>query len=316
VLYLRNPGRQVRAILAEGGYDAVWVFEAELASLVMRAVDGLPVVVDADDNQVDHIGDRLAQRPGTPKRMFLLEQRRRYMAMLGRLERSGAVVCFASSPDLPIPCLTLRNGLADPGHVAPGVRCDRPRDFAFLGSLWYAPNRRAALEAATEILPAIRALHPSTGMRAIGECDANLRAQLEAAGATVTGFVANLDDALCGVAALVLPVRQGSGTSVKVVEALARGVPVIATEFCVRGLGLQAGRHYLQAGTAEEFAQAWTMLLSDHPVTAERLARAGRAHYESSLSPQAVQVDVAAALARAGSLRPRRRATATEMAPG
>jgi glycosyltransferase involved in cell wall biosynthesis len=73
----------------------------------------------------------------------------------------------------------------------------------------------------------------------------------------------------------VVPLRQGGGTRLKVLEALALGTPVVSTTKGVEGLDLEDGRHVLVADTAADFAAATGWLL-DEPGLRARLATAGR----------------------------------------
>ncbi len=305
-LQFSDPSRQVRAVLAGGTYDLVWVFRAELAASIRRTIAGVPAVVDADDNEIEKIDTLVDQESRILKRAFLLEQRRRYSATFRRLVRRGLVLCFsAGDGSLPSSChgRFIRNGLADPGYLPPSVRAPTPGTAAFLGLLQYPPNRVAAVEAATRILPLLREVNPASHLHVIGKDDVELRRLLEATGAHVLGFVPDLDKALMGVTAMLVPLRTGSGTSVKTIEALARGIPVISTEFGVRGLGLMPDRHYIRAESPEEFARAWSDLLSDYPTRADAMASAGRLHYELHFSPGAVRGDVQDAALKAKVVR-------------
>ncbi|HLT19436.1 MAG TPA: glycosyltransferase, partial [Thermomicrobiales bacterium] len=76
-------------------------------------------------------------------------------------------------------------------------------------------------------------------------------------------------------AVVVVPLRFGSGTRLKVLEALAMARPVVSTSAGIEGLAVENGRHLLVADRRDEFASAVELLLSE-PELAERLGRAGR----------------------------------------
>lgn len=287
--------RQLRAVTAGNEYDIVWVFRAELAACVYPSLADRAMIVDADDDEIEKLDARLKEDVNVLQRAFRRDQRRRYRAVYRRLSRMGAVLCLAKPPDQARPgieFMVVRNGLSDPGFIPPGVRSPEPSTAAFLGQMRYEPNREAALEAVSDVLPRLQAIKPETQLVVIGESDLDTKLQLELAGARVMGFVPDLVEALTGVTALVLPVRRGSGTSIKVIEALARGVPIISTAFGVRGLALVPGVHYLEADSPADFAGAWVELTSGYPARAEALARAGRRLYQASFSCEAVASDV------------------------
>lgn len=84
---------------------------------------------------------------------------------------------------------------------------------------------------------------------------------------------------------VLVPVFAGGGTKLKTLEALAYGRPVISTGQGVRGLGLEAGRHYLAAETATEFCEEVVRLARDQ-VLRERLVAAGRERFEQGFASQ------------------------------
>ncbi len=87
------------------------------------------------------------------------------------------------------------------------------------------------------------------------------------------GFVADLRDAYASASCAVVPLLQGGGTPLKLIEALAYGLPVVATPRAAAGLELRDGEHCLIAGDAETFAAALVRVLRDG---APEIARAGR----------------------------------------
>ena len=67
----------------------------------------------------------------------------------------------------------------------------------------------------------------------------------------------------------LMPIRQGGGTRLKVLEAMVAGVIVIATEKAIEGLGLEAGRQYLRAETPTEFLDHFQHCRSNPSLTVE-----------------------------------------------
>ena len=73
-----------------------------------------------------------------------------------------------------------------------------------------------------------------------------------------------------------MPLRAGSGTRLKIFEALAMGKAVVSTTLGAEGLAMESGRHYVAADGSQAFADAVVALLRDGP-RRRRIAAAGRA---------------------------------------
>ena len=80
---------------------------------------------------------------------------------------------------------------------------------------------------------------------------------------------------LAGASVFIMPFRVGSGTRLKLIEALAAGKAVVSTRVGVEGFPVADGEHLLLADTAVEFADRTTALLLD-PQQRENLGRQGR----------------------------------------
>jgi glycosyltransferase involved in cell wall biosynthesis len=157
---------------------------------------------------------------------------------------------------------------------------DRDGTLAFSGTMDYLPNRLAVGWWVNEIAPALRAARPGLRLRLIGSGDSAIRALAEGRpDLEVTGEV---DDAFAWIAkssVFVVPLRTGSGTRLKILEAWAAGVPVVSTRIGAEGLPVCDGENALLAETPDEFVSAIGKILDDRPLGA-RLAARGRAIYE------------------------------------
>jgi len=90
----------------------------------------------------------------------------------------------------------------------------------------------------------------------------------------------------------LLPIRHGSGTRIKVVEAMAAGVVVIGSEKAVEGLGLCDGRHYLQCQTVEQMWDAQKQL-TQQPEMATEIAQNARQYAKDTFHPKQLEKQVA-----------------------
>jgi glycosyltransferase involved in cell wall biosynthesis len=123
----------------------------------------------------------------------------------------------------------------------------------FVGSGNYAPYERGIAWLVREVLPRLRAAGADVSFDVVGAPPA---APLPAEGVRYLGRVAEVEPHYADADVVVVPVFEGSGTRLKVIEAAAYGRPVVSTRLGAEGLGLQAGRHYLAADDSESFADA------------------------------------------------------------
>jgi polysaccharide biosynthesis protein PslH len=124
------------------------------------------------------------------------------------------------------------------------------RTLLFAGFYSYAPNRDAIDLLVRSIMPALRERYPSTTLALTGGGAPHCEPWLKNVGPIpYDDFAAFV--AACGVA--VAPIFSGSGTRLKIIEALAAGLPVVATEKAAEGLSLTDGKDVLFARNTEEF---------------------------------------------------------------
>jgi len=140
----------------------------------------------------------------------------------------------------------------------------------------YRPNRDGAHWFAHEVYPRVRERHPNTAFLIVGrEPTRTVRALGKLSGVVVTGAVDDVHRYFLNAAVSVAPLRMGSGTRLKILEAVALGTPTVATAIGVEGLDLERGRQILIADTPEDFARCVVFLL-ENPGAAREMGQCGR----------------------------------------
>lgn len=152
-----------------------------------------------------------------------------------------------------------------------------PPRLLFVGGLDYPPNREAVAELLERHLPRLHGHHPGLLVRHIGKDDAGLgRRHPERDGLEVMGFVDDLLPHYAASDAAFLPIRSGGGTRIKVLEAWALGLPVIATGVATEGLEGEDGVHFLRFENVSEGEAALGRVLAGGDEIAAMTDRARR----------------------------------------
>lgn len=181
----------------------------------------------------------------------------------------------AQLPDARAQILVLPNMIAIPERQTPPPRRP-PLTLMLLGNFGYEPNVDAAIWFCRVILPTIREQSPlPLRLRLVGTgAPESVRSLRHIPDVEYVGAVEQLDPWYRETDIVVVPLRSGGGTRIKVLEALAYTRPVVSTTIGAEGLGLVDGVHLLLADRAHHFAQQCLRVISDIAL-ADRLARDG-----------------------------------------
>ena len=151
----------------------------------------------------------------------------------------------------------------------------------FLGKMDWAPNKDGLKWFLEEIWPSID--NKRFELQIVGSGDSTWGTELfKAPGIKFSGFVKDLDAVYADCDFSVIPIRYGSGTRIKVIESISKGVPVIATEMGVQGSGLV---DYLKAESTDEWITAINSL---DRMTGQLLAEQAFIHLEKMYSPSSI----------------------------
>ena len=159
------------------------------------------------------------------------------------------------------------------------ARGDEPV-VAFSGNMEFPPNLTAIEWFRDAVWPVVVERHPEARWRLIGKNPAAAERLLRGVGnVQIAGAVEDAVAELARCRLAVVPLRSGSGTRLKIIEAWAAGTPVVSTTIGAEGLAGQAGQHLEIADRPEEFIEAICRLFSDSS-HAERVGAAGRRLFE------------------------------------
>lgn len=265
-------------------FDAAFCFRTYLFPQVAAIAGDRPVLVDFDD--VEHVKIR-AQSAYLPGRLSPFLDRlesgklRNWEYWIAR-QAAASFVCSKRDRSHFPPALRSRI------HVLPnGARFDTPEParapaaaegpprLLLLGDMGYLPNADSALTFCERILPQIRARVPEVEVAIVGNHPGpEVRALGRLPGVQVTGFVPDIVPWFQSAAVVVVPIRFGGGTRIKILEALRHRRAVVATPAGVAGLDPESGKHLVVAEIGTEFADQVVALLRD-PARRRALGEAG-----------------------------------------
>jgi glycosyltransferase involved in cell wall biosynthesis len=181
-----------------------------------------------------------------------------------------------------------------PLHVVPnGVDLDafpyRQHDpgghrLVFVGAMDYIANVDTAQYLATEILPPLRQRYPAATLYLVGnKPTAAVQALANLPGVVVTGRVPQVVDYLHRATVCVVPMRIGFGIKNKTLEAMAAGVPVVASDRGLEGLAVDQPQRALRANSTPEYVNAIGQLFDDADLRAT-LSQRGRELIEATFT--------------------------------
>lgn len=287
--YFYSPrlARRIREKLEDTQFDLIFVHCSSVAPYVSH-VRGVPKILD--------LGDVDSQKWLTYARFRALPMAAGYWLEGKKLERAERQL--AGQFDL-VTCTTraeletfdafgtgtasgwFPNGV-DTEFFAPAAEPYEPDTICFVGRMDYYPNQQAMVDFCAQIFPEIQMRRPAVRLVIVGaDPSTSIRNLGDLPGVTVTGSVDDVRPWVHKAALTVAPLSLARGTQNKILESMAMGVPVVASEQASGGIDARAGEHLLVAASDSEFRDCILSLL-ENPDKRDHFARAGRVRVMSN----------------------------------
>jgi glycosyltransferase involved in cell wall biosynthesis len=197
------------------------------------------------------------------------------------------------------------SNIVDPRHRV--VRRRQPY-VVFVGNFWHAPNLDGARWFAERVWPIVRSARKDAIFAIAGSrMGPEVHRLAEIEGLEVLGFVDDIHALYEKASVAVAPLRFGAGVKGKVTEALAAGMPMVASSVAAEGLGLSDGVDLLIADDASTFAAKLIGLLND-PRAGELLGSNGRDTIQRRCGPEPARAALRSLFERANRVGAWRRA--------
>lgn len=223
--------------------------------------------------------------------------RREELGTYGRAD--GVYLCSVADQqrlldDIPAARTMVIPNAADVDFYKPRPTDPQPdgRTIVFFGLMSYMPNIDGATWFIQEIWPRIADANPNARCKIIGGSPSAQLLALAGPRIEFTGFVPDLRAHLAEAAAVIVPLRLGGGTRLKIVEAMAMGKAMVSTTLGAEGIDAVAGRDILIEDQPDAFADAVIRLLAE-PELAARIGNSARhlseARYAWSAAAKALE---------------------------
>ena len=265
-------------------FDIVWAERVAVARLFRSEEVRARTIVDLDD--IEHVKLarqlRLSPTHARPRDLWRYARYRKWELKSSR-RFLASVVCSVEDRDYLLErgcnnAVCIPNGVVLPSNrvarrPSRSGEC-RPK-MVFVGNVDYEPNRDAIAFFVSEILPRVRARMPAASFDVIGRGATST--DIARAGGTdvrFRGFVDDLSTALAEYDLMVAPIRFGSGTKLKVLDAMAHKIPLVTTTVGAEGLSIAHRKHAWVADSAEAFADGVCVLANDGRLAANMASSA------------------------------------------
>lgn len=277
-----------RLLLSER-FDLVHCEWTPYARYLRRA--NVPPTVIATHNIESQIWERRAEQADGPlSKWFLALQAQKMSRFEKAAFRDSAMITGVSTIDTSVAkswgasaTRTVDNGV-DLDYFRP-TSAGKDHEAIFVGLLDWFPNTDAVTYFAESIMPLLLAKEPAMVARIVGRrASASFKASLASRkGIELSGEVVDVRPRVANAGIVIVPLRIGGGSRIKILEALAMSKAVVSTSVGAEGLKVTDGKDIIIADTPEQFASAISDL-SRSPETRQRLGSNGRALVEQHYS--------------------------------
>jgi len=270
----------VRSALAQTNFDVVVASTGVMATYGLLAPQATFKVLEEHNSLTRWMWERYREQNSTVQRLrcWLSWQKTRYYE--ARLFRRFGLCMMVSEQDRKTSRYTLPgyhgrvkvvpNGV-DCQHNRPGLARPTPKALVFNGALTYSANYDAMQYFLAEIYPLIQQQEPDVSLTITGSTSGVRLSGLQLdESVRLSGYVDDVRPVVAGAWACVVPICQGGGTRLKILEAMALGTLVVTTSKGAEGLDVTPNYNILIADEPAEFAAQVIHLLRD-PVLRRRL---------------------------------------------
>jgi polysaccharide biosynthesis protein PslH len=282
--------KTIRQWTAKEKFDAVIAYCSSMAPYAfLPELSGTPKLVDLVDADSQKWLDYANQAQAVKRVLYGIEGRR-LRAFENRLTQESSAIALVSEAEAELFRTICPN---DRTHaILNGVDLEyfqseesseqiRPFSCVFVGALDYGANIDALEWFCSAVWPEVKRLEPQASLELVGRCPTrSIQKLVELPGVSIAANVPDVRPYLRRASLAIAPLRIARGIQNKVLEAMSMGKAVVATAGAAAGLNFEAGVHFVQADTPQEWIAALQRLWASESERS-RLGRAGRKYVET-----------------------------------
>lgn len=245
----------IDGIIAKGRYDYVAVRYLYVAAECGLLKYSRKLIIDIDDNPRNMFALRSQQADKWSQRFYYLLASLS-AAIMTRIVLRKVYRSFYPNPEqCPSRHSILLHNVSIQNNKLQPISSDTPQRVLVVGSWWYYPNKSGLEHFVSHVWPKVVKVIPNAELRVVGK--GMEPALINSQGVNVLGFVDDIMQEYQQVRCVIVPIYQGCGTCVKVIETMCVNRPFVSTPFGVRGLenNIKDGDDYLLAKNDATFAE-------------------------------------------------------------
>ncbi|HKY36652.1 MAG TPA: glycosyltransferase [Polyangiaceae bacterium] len=285
----RDFEARLRSLVASGRFDIVQIEFAQMAAFRLPPIGGLAYRSVLDEHNIEFdVVKRTAAAEASPTRRLYSAIDWRKLSREERLawrrfdgvtvtSRRDANLLLQLEPGVRV--AVIPNGV-DTRQFSVSSNARDEASLLFFGAMNYFPNHDGVTYFVREIFPRILRRRPQTQLWLVGPAPPDIRS-LQSSNVHVTDFVPEVEPYIDRASAVIVPLRLGGGTRLKIVEAMSKAKPIVSTRIGAEGIDVVHGVSALLADDPQAFADQVELVLADQGF-ASRLGAEARKLAEGS----------------------------------
>jgi glycosyltransferase involved in cell wall biosynthesis len=268
IVYSKQMQETISRVLVTGSFDLI---QTEFATMGCYSLpDGIPKILDSHNVEYDNFR-RIWLKSRSPLRRlhYYDEYKKYYHEELANYSKQDALFVTSErdkqilDEELPLlPKYVIPNGV-DAAYFIPSEQTPEPYSLVFTGAMSYVPNYDGMLYFLDDIFPLIQKELPQSRVYIVGGGPPRELSRRANEHIVVTGYVDDVRPYVYRSSAIIVPLRMGGGTRLKVLEAMAMKKPIVSTSIGCEGIDVTHHESILIADEPAAFAQQTIQLLRD-----------------------------------------------------